>query len=112
MSSTAPPTARTAVAWLPPPETHPAVQEIRAAYDPQLLRWPPHVNLLFGFVPESDFDRAADLLAEATAEIRPFAARLDGVHTFGHRDDATVWLNPAPDDVPAAGGEVPTLRLP
>ncbi|MFD9406015.1 poly(A) polymerase [Streptomyces sp. NPDC059989] len=99
-----PATARTAVAWLPP-RLPDSVEELRRAHDPQADRWPAHVNLLFGFVPESSFEAAVPLLAEAASEAAAFTARLEGVHSFGHREDATLWLDPA------AAGDTPWQEL-
>ncbi|MGW1773401.1 poly(A) polymerase [Streptomyces sp. NPDC002104] len=94
-----PATSRTAVAWLPPEDE--AVEALRRAHDQQAERWPAHVNLLFGFVPESSFEAALPLLAEAASQSPAFTARLEGVYGFG----PTLWLDPA------AAGDTPWQEL-
>jgi endonuclease/exonuclease/phosphatase family metal-dependent hydrolase/2'-5' RNA ligase/uncharacterized protein (UPF0248 family) len=91
------PTARTAVAWIPPTEMWEGIQEVRQRLDPQILRWPPHVNILFGFVPESEFDAALPLVSRAAAACAPFETELDELRHFTHRNDSTLWLHPSGD---------------
>ncbi|WP_194922250.1 2'-5' RNA ligase family protein, partial [Catenulispora rubra] len=88
------PTARTAIAWILPTSTWDAIQEVRRRLDPQVLRWPPHINLLFGFIPESEFDAALPLLSKAAAATGAFETQLAEVRHFTHRTDSTLWLHP------------------
>ena len=88
-------TARTAVAWIPPSSAWEPIQEVRRRLDPQVLRWPPHVNVLFGFISESEFDAAIPLLSKAVAAVAAFETELAEVRHFTHRTDSTLWLHPS-----------------
>lgn len=93
-----PPTARTALAWIAPEAVAAEVDPIRAAHDPSFARWPAHVNVLFGFVPEHAFEDAAAIVREVAEELAPFDARLEGVKVFEHASTTTAWIDPAAGD--------------
>ncbi|MFO0548573.1 MAG: RNA repair domain-containing protein [Polyangiaceae bacterium] len=94
-----PSTASTALAWLPPTEACAAIERTRALHDPQASRWPPHVNVVFGFVPESSFEAAARLLLDEARRVAPFDATLGEPAIFEHDKGApTVHLPALPAD--------------
>ncbi|MCB9674578.1 MAG: DUF504 domain-containing protein [Alphaproteobacteria bacterium] len=87
------PSVRSALAWVPAEAD--AVQAVRAEHDPGFVRWPPHINVLWGFVEESALDAARGPLEHAVRGELPFDARLDRIHTFRHHKTASHGLVPA-----------------
>jgi poly(A) polymerase len=89
-----PPVYRSAVVVMPSAEVLPAIQAIRRRYDRRFDRWMPHINLLYGFVPEEYFEEAAQAIAQALAQLQPFEVTLTSFETFTHRSSSTAWLRP------------------
>ena len=94
-------THQTAVVAIPPREACEPIQRIRDRYDPpyKLLRWMPHVTLLYPFLPHAHLDSAVPALREACASLEPFEVRLSTFGFFAHGDGrATLWLLPEPPE--------------
>ena len=89
-----PPVYRTAIVIIPPDDILPAIQAIRQRYDARFDRWMPHINLIYGFLPESYFDEAAKIISSALARVEPFTITLNNFETFTHRKSSTAWLRP------------------
>ena len=84
-----------ALCWIPPIAQQEAIQALRAQFDRQIDRWPPHVNLLYPFVPVSEFQPAATLLASALATLPPFSVNMQRLRHFKHSQKSfTAWLDP------------------
>lgn len=88
------PVHRSALALIPPEEVWPPIQAIRRVYDRHFHRWMPHINLLYGFLPEAAFAEATGILTEALRDVAPFDVTLDELRRFEHRASATAWLHP------------------
>lgn len=91
------PVHRSALAVVPPEPVWPAIEAIRAAHDPSHGRWPPHINLVYGFVPEEHFADAAAALETALRGLLPLRVELAELRRFDHRGSTTVWLAPVSD---------------
>jgi uncharacterized protein (UPF0248 family) len=88
------PVHRSAVAVIPPEGVWPPIQAIRQLHDRHVGRWMPHLNLLYGFLPEAAFAEAKSVLVEALRDVSPFEVTLDEVRRFQHRSSMTAWLHP------------------
>lgn len=91
------PVHRSALVVIPPAAAWPAIEAIRAAHDPSHGRWMPHINLVYGFVPEAEFAAAAAALESALRGLLPLRVELAELRRFDHRGSTTVWLAPVSD---------------
>ena len=92
--STVRPVYQSAVVVIPPDNVLPAIQAIRQRYDARVERWMAHINLLYGFLPESYFAEAVEIIVPALAQLQPFQITLADFQTFTHRKSSTAWLRP------------------
>jgi len=82
------------VALVPPETLWPPIQAARIALrDKGLYRWPPHINLLYPFVPEADFPAAVAALSPALDEIDPTIISLDALGVFGGRRRGVLYAH-------------------
>ena len=88
-----------ALCWVPSVEQQSSIQSLRALYDKQFDRWPPHVNVLYPFVPVDDFEDGAVALASAISALPPFEVVLRRLCHFNHgKKSVTAWLEPECSD--------------
>jgi poly(A) polymerase len=90
----APKTHHSALTLLPPAEVCAEIQSLRREYDTTFSRWMPHINLLYGFIPQPYFAEASVVLQNALAGIPAFELTLEGFDSFEHGDSTTIWLRP------------------
>ncbi len=56
----------------------------------------PHINIIYGFLPESYFSEAAAAITQALTKLESFTITLSNFETFTHSSSCTAWLNPIP----------------
>jgi len=91
----------TTIVIVPPHDTWPQFQLIREQYDKGYIRWPPHVNMIYPFVPEDEFENAAALLEKNLSTVAPFKVTMANFNYFLQgKKSSVVWSNPqaAPED--------------
>jgi poly(A) polymerase len=88
------PVYRSAIAIVPPDEILPAIQAIRQRFDRHFHRWMPHINLLYGFLPEAYFPQAVEIISQALTKLEPFTVTLSNFETFTHSTTSSAWLKP------------------
>jgi len=99
---------QSALALLPDAQSplYSAIQATRRTHDKHFKRWPPHVNILYPFVPEAEFEAAAEVLHQALMSFAPEDdCTMARVGFFEHgKSSCTAWLAPQTSAAAAAAG--------
>ena len=74
MTGTAQPDHKSAVCFVAQRSSITPIQELRCFKDKNFVRWPPHINLLYPFLPDSKqgFAGAAQLAVDSLRDFKPF----------------------------------------
>ncbi|KAJ3336022.1 hypothetical protein HDU93_003856 [Gonapodya sp. JEL0774] len=89
-------TVTSALVAIPPSHLWKGIQHIRRSRDKSFLRWPPHINILYPFVPRALFDIALPSVRSALESVAPFNVSLNAVASFHHSNSATLFLDSHP----------------
>jgi len=90
-------TIQTALCLIPPENVWEQIQVIRSLHDRAYPRWMPHINLIYPFVRESNFDNIKVQLESILHRKKPFQMEFDqsSFHYFQQRgDQCTYHLRP------------------
>ena len=80
------------VALVPPESLWPTIQSARLQLqDRGLFRWPPHINLLYPFVPEEELALAVQMMQPALTWTATTSITLDALGTFGGRGRGVLY---------------------
>jgi len=87
-----------AVCLSPPPNLWPPIQAIRSKHDKSYVRWLPHINLLFPFIHNNEFEKVINVVKEEFKKFPPFKVRFAGFNYFHH---GTLYLQPTAEPADA-----------
>ena len=91
------------VALVPPETAWAPIQKVREElHDKGLYRWPPHINLLYPFLPFEDFAAATLLLAPALSSLQASEITLDSLGCFGGRKNGVLYAHCSSEQQTAA----------
>ena len=81
------------VALVPPDDAWSTIQAARRSLgDRGLYRWPPHINLLYPFVPPDRYPDALPRISAALRNIEQFELSLDALGCFGGRQRGVLYV--------------------
>jgi len=77
-----------------PLEFHNKINDIRSTYDPAYPRWIPHINLIFPFVPTTQFNDIKSMLETKLKNYGIIKVELDVVGSFKQKNKYSFHLKP------------------
>lgn len=105
------PVHTSAVVLIPPQQLWQQIDDIRKRFDKSYGRWMPHINLIYGFLPEEHFPEAAAAMESVVRKHGPIEIHLEQLSLFEHSNSASLVILPrySPDGIGALQQELQGL---